>query len=370
MVFNHPEELVKIAEASRRHRESLREVLSYNSNRAPESVDALQELTLFLLSNQENGRKNLNKRQREVFVSWIQSGVRFDTAHWLRSLAVHFGDSSLLTPEALISAFFIDIFNRADDVMDTFREEFTTASGEVTTAPLRETPILQLENGSYATVGECIDILMRLIKTSGTYYGQEIIDLNRGILAFLQQSRSAIEHIEKASNTGAIEYGEQEALKLREDTLYPLVTLACQMYSSIRYHGTTSEDAAMNLESEMRALAMTAQVLDDCNDWKVDYDYENTNIALGVLADACSYSGTQLDREMMHDLRGTDEEEDNYHDDYSDNDDRDNDNENEGNLSTEVLQNAHKRLNQIYTHYYSQVNPEMTRFLPKTVSLH
>lgn len=303
---------------------------------AHETVHDIWEPTQELRELQVELSEQLSPRQEEILKQWIKNGIRFDTAHWMHSLAAHFKDRSTVTPTGCITALFIDTYNRADDVLDSFRSDFESESGAVTTEKIRSVPIMKLDEGGYATVGEFIDITTRLIKTSGAYSGKEVEQLTQGIQQFLKQSTKALETYETSPSTVGVDYGEKEAVQLREQTLFPLVTMACKLYGTVRYGHGILLGSAKALEQEMRALAMAAQVMDDCNDIQEDLENNNTNIALGVFADT---------------FQAFDEKQSFF------------------DVPEDVRHFANQQLQAMYTHYYDQLDVQVQKHMPKPYTI-
>lgn len=330
------ESIIEVANAEDRYR------TSFNSIYTSETRGSIVDKVDYLAED-----SNLDKLERLIITSWIENGIRFDTGLWMRTLKTHWGDNEYVDNRIITSALFIDIFNRADDVFDEFRDQHKGDDGQVNTHGLESLPIIKCNDGSVGTVGEFMKVLRKIVNESKEYSRAEQITINNNISSFLKISTEAIRQYETVT-PNTISYGLDEALALRYQTLNPLVRLANDLYQ----RENTPQSDSQKIRNEMVALAIAVQWLDDRNDWEEDLRKGNVNLVLGVFSDHLNENKNEPQVITLEDLdpiiKAIDGEENNY---------------------GELLSILEREIEENYQRYYEQVHPDQKQFIPESINL-
>lgn len=278
--------------------EELEEVVSSNS--APSDLSIANRANFPLSKESGNGSNledfmdltefktehrlwNLTDQERNIFISWLTYGVRNNSSAWFlaaKTAYSNFAKADRL--RSLSTLLYIDIFNRADEVFDEFRELFLDKkSGLIDTSTIFDVPVLPTEQG-VASVRDLLNILYKIVTNCGSYSSAESNLIKWHIEHFLSVSTSAQHNFEHKKR-----YSLDEALALRWLTVGPMTDTIGSLYalSPAELAGGESESNAFHQNKLFLETIIAWQLIDDFYDVEGDFQKNNMNLIIGIIID-------------------------------------------------------------------------------------
>lgn len=230
-------------------------------------------------------RFKLDEKESYIFTEWFKEGVRNNTSVWFYAASEAFQSLSQesSTNKGLATLMFIDTFNRADEVFDTHRESYVDYERRrILNEDLDHTPILEMVDGTTATVGDFKRILFKVIKNCGEYSEEEYSILRWHVDHFVETSTQAQRDFEAKKK-----YSEDEALALRWLTVGPMTDTISSLYATSPWELSTKEHEQLVFEANRQFLKMVIawQLVDDYYDLYGDLKRHNINLVVGIMSD-------------------------------------------------------------------------------------
>lgn len=261
-------------ELSTEKEKELAQVASTDSGIPVAECLGIEDLELELL--------DLDERELFVFMNWLESGVKDITQKW------YFATTCVLNKvdqkdynHKLATLLFIDAFNRADEALDMCRDRFLdTQRNKILNEDIEHTPILELNNGDVATLGDFERIVFKIVKNSKAYTPEEYWLIKHRAETFVKIATEAQRTFEPMKA-----YSEADAFTLRWLTVGTLASTISSLYatSSIELR---DEQAVSDINNGFIKTVIAWQLIDDFLDLVEDIKAQNVNLVAGIIRDA------------------------------------------------------------------------------------